>query len=82
MAAIISFNIQALFMLLFGEVILLFSIVSLISLFAEAEAIESGYSVRGGGKNAIMTCDILAYSLICVFHASTGRECYLQNNCR
>lgn len=44
MAAIISFNIQALFMLLFGEVILLSSIVSLISLFVGAKANGSGYS--------------------------------------
>lgn len=44
MAAIISFNIQALFMLLFGEVILLSSIVSLISLFVGAKANGSRYS--------------------------------------
>lgn len=53
MAAIISFNIQTLFMLLFGEVILLSSIVSLISLFAGAEAIESGYSERKGKKTQL-----------------------------
>lgn len=52
MAAIISFNIQALFMLLFGEVILLSSIVSLISLFPEPKQLEVD-TLRRGGKTQL-----------------------------